>query len=257
MELSNFFIYNQMCFYKSKYEKYNDPLTIAFYQGWTDIILCIGLVFYNLKTKNINLIIRYDSSEMINFIFRNIQKNKLNIIYTNKCLNSNKVCWDNYLKEITNNSKYKFYAGAGGDKYGFYKDYGIDPNESINSFLIDRDIELEKNMYDKVTKEIGVDYIVIMNDVKRKICINEKYISDTYKKLPRFNLCNCSKICFDMLTVIENAKEIHIFSTFWSLIIYQLQKKYNMYNDKKIFFHNSVRDGYFFKLYENNNWIIV
>jgi len=28
-----------------------------------------------------------------------------------------------------------------------------------------------------------------------------------------------------------------------------------LYHDNKIFFHNSVRQGYYYELYENNNWI--
>ena len=39
---------------------------LLFHQGWTDIILCIGLIFYNLNNySNVVLLIREDSKDMI------------------------------------------------------------------------------------------------------------------------------------------------------------------------------------------------
>ena len=57
---------------------------VMFHQGWTDIILCIGLIFYNLDIyKQVILIIRDDSENLIRFIFRNNKNIVLNFIKKN------------------------------------------------------------------------------------------------------------------------------------------------------------------------------
>ena len=62
---------------------------------------------------------------------------------------------------------------------------------------------------------------------------------------------------FDMILLIEKSKEIHLISTFWSLIIYLLQKKYNLFKNIPIYLHNYVRNKYYYQLYEDSNWIIL
>ena len=53
---------------------------ITFHQGYTDIILCIGLIFYNLKKYDkIVLVITRKCSKMIEFIFRSEKIPKINI----------------------------------------------------------------------------------------------------------------------------------------------------------------------------------
>jgi hypothetical protein len=249
---------------------------ILFHQGWTDIILCIGLVFYNLKYYDeIYLLIRDDSKDMINFIFRN-NDNVKTIFIKNDLLNNSNVR-KNYIYNIA--SKYSIsndnillyggcltHCGYGkhnnyksincneGSKDYFYSTYNIDSIECINSFNISRDYTLENNKYEEIISKIGNNYVIVFNDIKRNLFINNNYIVN--KELPTFNLCESSTICFDMIKVINESKEIHILSTFWSLIIYNLQKKYNLFMNIPIYFHNEVRNDYYSFLYENTNWII-
>jgi hypothetical protein len=240
---------------------------VCFNQGWTDIILCIGLVFYYLDTYDqIILLIREDSKEMIDFIFRNYSKVKLlyhklsdldNLDFRLQLLKYyecdyelllhgsygyNYGCYQNI---IINNKK--------GTSEHFYTDYKINSNLSFKNFNIDRNYILENQKYDKLIKNIGKDYVVVYNDTERNIILNNKYIYD----LPQFNLNKCSKICFDIIKIIENAKEIHLFSSFWALIIYNLQKRYNLFYKNKIYFHEYVRPNYYTELYENNTWNII
>jgi hypothetical protein len=240
---------------------------VMFHQGWTDIILCIGLIFYNLDNyKNVVLVIREDSRDMIQFIFRNIQNIDLQFIqkkFLDLYLHDNEL-----IKEYAKKKDYdiNLYGGAvnptnkpttgrGGDKYYFYKHYNINEQLSINNFRIERDYKLEEIRYNNLVNKIGLNYNIIFEDNIRKLSINKSKIIN--KNLPTFNLCNSSKICFDLIKIIENAKEIHILSTFWSLIIYNLQKKYNLFNRNNIYFHESARPNYYNYLYENNNWIIL
>ena len=254
-----------------------DCCIIMFHQGWTDIILCIGIVFYNLKYYNkIILLMREDAKDMINFIFR--FNNNIKIIYINKNnldnpnirkyyidniikINNNKISNDDILLygEISKchygkHSNYKSIKCNPGDKYYFYNTYNIDSIESIKSFNIIRDYDLENNKYEEIIRKYGKKYVIVFNDYKRNLCINPDYIIN--KNLPTVNLCKSSTICFDMLRVLHESSEIHILSTFWSLIIYQLQKKYNLFKDIPIFFHSRIRNNYCDFLYENHNWII-
>ena len=62
---------------------------IFFNQGWTDIIQCIGLVFYNQKIYDeIHLLIREDAADMINFLFRNIDNIIFHFLNKSKIMDS-------------------------------------------------------------------------------------------------------------------------------------------------------------------------
>ena len=120
-------------------------------------------------------------------------------------------------------------------------------------FIIDRDLDLEIKKYNEITQKISTKYYIINTDI-------DNYNSN---KLPNcdinyFNLNYSSELILDMIMVIENASEIHIVSTFWSLIIYYLQKKYNLFHKIPIFFHSYVRHGRLEGLYHEHgtltNW---
>ena len=249
---------------------------ILFHQGWTDIILCIGLVFYNLKYYDeIYLLIRDDSKDMISFIFRHNYNVKT--IFINKHELDDSSMRKNHIYNIASkysisNNNILLYGGclspcgygkhnnykpsgfiAGGQDY-FYYTYNIDSIESINSFNISRDYILENNKYEEIISKIGNKYVIVFNDKERNLFINNNYIVN--KELPTFNLCESSTVCFDMIKVINESKEIHILSSFWSLIIYNLQKKYNLFMNIPIYFHNEARNNYYSFLYKNSNWII-
>lgn len=243
---------------------------IIFHQGWTDIILCIGIVFYNLNIYDkIVLMMREDAKDMIDFIFR--KEKKLTIDYKNKCEISDIHCFNSLLNSHYSDYIFLSYGAAfnhglsnlfqpSGSSNFFYTPNNIDKNESYNSFLIERDYELENKKYMefmenmKNMKNMETDYVIINEDINRNINIDRGYINkDAYI----FNINDSSKIVFDMLKIIENAKEIHLTSTFWSLIIYNLQKKYNLFYDIPIYFHNYAREGYYSFLYEGTDWIFI
>ena len=46
-----------------------------------------------------------------------------------------------------------------------------------------------------------------------------------------------------MIKVLENAKEIHLIESTYSIAIYLLQKKYNMFENIPIYFHTYVRNN--------------
>lgn len=240
----------------------NKKVLIYTNQGYTDIICCIGLIFYNLtKYSQVTVLVRKDVEEMMKFIFRN---KKINFIFEDiKNIHPNNV------KKILNKLKKQYlvlyYGPFSGYRnsyepicnanffYNCYCKFPIDKSLAYKYFNIDRDHEMEDKKYDKFIKEYGTDYIIINDDLKRnksnKLAldkskfalssgINNKYFIN--KDLPVYNINNSSDIVFDMIKIIENAKEIHLTSTFWSLIIYYLQLKFGLFNNIKIFLHSYV-----------------
>ena len=137
----------------------------------------------------------------------------------------------------------------------FYVDYGISRNISIDYFIIERNLDLELKLYKEFKNKTNKKYIIINDDVKRNLLIDKNIIK--IKNVEIYQLSNCSKNIFDIISIIENSEEIHTISTFWSLIIYQLQKKYNLFNKIPIYLHNYVRPGYCMGMYENHNWKII
>ena len=145
---------------------------------------------------------------------------------------------------------------SGSVKY-FYEiksTFHIPSIEFINSFNINRNIEKEELFYNKITEKIGKNYIIINEDINRNLKINRKFI---ISDLPLFNINGSSTIVFDSIKLLENSKEIHIISTFWSMIIYLLQKKYNIFQNTPIYFHNYVRNGYYSHLYSDSGWKVI
>jgi hypothetical protein len=240
---------------------------VTFNQGWTDIILCIGLIFYYCNTYDqILLLIREDSKELINFIFRYYPKVKPlyykqsdldNIDFRLQIFKQYESEYDLLLHGSYGYNKGYYqdlkFVNKKGTTEHFYQDYGIDKDLSYKYFNIDRNYKLEDKIYEEFIQDIKLDYIVVFNDVNRNFEINDKYLPN----LPRYNLNQCSKICFDVIKILERAKEIHIFSSFWALIIYNLQKRYDLFNQNNIYFHNYVRPNYYLELYTNNSWNFI
>ena len=209
---------------------------------------------------------REDAKPMIDFVFLN--KYNIEIAYIIPANTQQRDCTEAIIVR-TFAEKHKdyqqlFYSALGhslgldvdaGSYDWFYKNFSIDSNNAYISFLIDRDLNLEKEKYNDLIYKIGTEYVIINDDPTRNMVIDRNRIPS---KKPIFNLNKSSQITFDMIAVIENAKEIHLISTFWSCIIYLLQKKYNLFHNIPTYFHNYVRNGYYFHLYKHhNNWIIL
>jgi hypothetical protein len=134
----------------------------------------------------------------------------------------------------------------------------INPKECINSFLIDRDYELENNKYNKLIEDISSSEYIIINYPEHLYDIEKLKTYNNGFNIPIVNLHFSSDLVFDMIKIIENAKELHLVSTFWALIIYYMQHKYNLFSKIPIFFHSYVRHGRLECLYKEygtfDNW---
>lgn len=255
---------------------------ILHHQGWTDIINCIGLVRFaceNMGYQSCILLIREDAYELAKYTFKDIEN--LTIVTKKQCdiATSSKI----YLQSLLYTMKeYRrlFFGSSIDTLYNgkrletikgknsnfvtqFYEKYGIDRKNRIEMFNLIRDLELEDKRYKTVVDSIGEDYVVIhyetdghsMKYYKQKIGeINSNHITEKYRDLPKFNLDKCSNVFFDMIKVMENAKEIHIMESVWCAVIYLLQKKYDLFKDIQIFIHNYIRPRGLKVLYPDNGW---
>lgn len=247
----------------------NEICITTFHQGWTDIILCIGIVFNNIKKfKKVILIARDDAKDLLNFIFNNISNIEI------KYISRDGEYQHRYQKYITNlvnkldNVKLSLHGGhfvkkkynkiydLGGAEY-FYEIFStnyINYKNNINLFNINRNSELENLYYKKVKEKVGDDYIIINEDPKRELYINKSKIKSN---LSIYNINASTNIVFDAILALENAKEIHTISTFWSLIILNLSKKYNLFVDIPIYFHSYVRNKRYDYLYKESDWTFI
>lgn len=269
---SNYLYFKNIIYYKDFEIKTNLDLNkknvnykntnglLYFHQGWTDIINSLGLINYYCEIyKNIYLLIRKDSSKIIDFYASNIKN--LNILYENKSdLDNNNI--NNFIKKYklknidllligvhdknrNDNYKNKFR----GNKFfvnAFYECYDVDYMNRIIKFDFIRNYELENKTYEKFIKKHGNKYILY-----------HEIIENYDKTIPIINLNKISEVFFDMIKILENAIELHLLDSVWGAFIYQLDCKYKLFQNKKIYIY--CKRGYvpiFTEPIKLDNWII-
>jgi hypothetical protein len=239
---------------------------LYFHQGWTDIINCLALInYYGKLYDNIYLIMREDAKPMLDFYTKDIKnlqifyENKLTIDSTNGFEHViNKYsrlqlqeaellgigCHDMHRKD---DFKRAFFRTSNFFINRFYESYNISFNTRITDFNFTRNKELENSTYEQFINRHGNEYILYHE-------IIENY--DRSKKI--VNLNGISDIFFDTIKVLENALEIHLLDSVWAAFIYQLDAKYNLFQNKKIVLY--AKRGYR-KMFEEpiklTNWIMA
>jgi hypothetical protein len=238
---------------------------LYFHQGWTDIINCLGLINYYCNLyDSIYLIMRNDSKELIDFYTKDIKNiqilyedkknidengflfviNKYNNIDLQNCIFLGVGCHDKSRKDQYN-AKFRFIDGC--FVKGFYESYDIPYIKRIDNFEFTRNYDLEKKTYNNFINLFGTEYILYHE-------IIEKY--DKNKRI--VNLNGMSNVFFDYIKILENAIEIHLLDSIWGAFIYQLDAKYKLLQNKKIFLY--TKRGYK-KMFEEpvklDNWIII
>jgi formyltetrahydrofolate synthetase len=110
----------------------------------------------------------------------------------------------------------------------FYLNVGMDPKIKKTHFFIDRDMDREKKLYNKIVEEIGSDeYNFIHEKPEQNIIIDRTKIKNNLPIVfakPEYSF-------FDMLYTIEMAKEVHVISS--CFLSFFMVKKIN----KNIFAH--------------------
>lgn len=102
------------------------------------------------------------------------------------------------------------------------------------------------------------EYIIYHDDPYRNININKNYFSKNINLY--INLNQKSEIMIDCIDLIKNAKEIHIIDSNYSVLIWLLCHKYNLFKNIPIYLHNYSRPGREINIYTHNlpkNWKII
>jgi hypothetical protein len=238
---------------------------LYFHQGWTDIINCLALINYycNIYDK-IYLIIRDDAKELIDFYTKDIKN--IHILYEEK-KNIDENGFQFVINKYNNNDLQNYdFLGIGyhdnnrkdqyNNKYisindcfvkGFYESYDIPYITRINNFEFNRNHNLEEETYNNFINRYGNNYILY-----------HEVIENYNKNYPIINLNGLSNIFFDYIKILENAIEIHLLDSVWGALIYQLDAKYKLFQNKKIILY--TKRGYrnmFEYPVKLQNWIIL
>jgi hypothetical protein len=252
-----------LSFFQKNYTGNSVKNVIYHNQGWTDIINCLGLVtYYTYRYNNLILIVREDSSDLINFYFKD---KKIQIHYF-KFDDLNR----NYKKVLAKYNTSKFFFHGQWDRFrtdqykrsfnkkndvffvnNFYEAYDINYTKRIKNFSFSRDLSAENNAYKRFIKKNGVNYILTheTNDVKLTVI---------KLNLPEINLDNSTRIFFDFITIMQNAKAMYLIDSVWAAFAYQLDAKYKLF--KNIQITVECKRGYkdmFMSPYILPNWEVI
>lgn len=227
---------------------------LYFHQGWTDIINSLALInYYEKKYKKIYLLIREDAKPLVDFYIRNkkycipiyLPKQKLDQQdYTNKIifLNANilhSLPYDILFHGIFDVLRNDQYRGQFNIQYKidpdfvklFYTSYDIDYKIRYEYFEINRNLELEKNEYNKFINTYGKNYIVFHHEHGK---LDRKFVENNINLI---NLDSKTDIFFDYIKILENSLELHLLDSVWGALVYLLNKKYNLFSDKKVYIY--------------------
>jgi hypothetical protein len=258
---------------------YKNKIVLSSSYGWTDVINFLPLLSYYAKDQNLLVyyIISINFKNVVEYYTRTSKNIRLiiwdpsdskfsNIVHDNKLM-------INILKVLNldfDPSEIKFTSWYDEERYDNYKNaftknmaiknlyhdfvelsytsYDIDPIERVNSFNLDRDLDLENIKYEEFIKEFGDRYI-LHHEISECIVDSDiKYI----------NLNGRTLTFFDYVKILENAIEIHLLDSVWGAVCYLLDAKYKIFKNKKIFLY--AKRGYY-KMFVNplelDNWTII
>lgn len=242
---------------------------LYFHQGWTDIVCQLPLInYYRTIYDELNVIMRKDAAELLNFYIRNLTG--ITPQYIN--LNGGYNVPPNYdvlfhgLLDVQRSDKYanKFVEYCQDlTRYtifieGFYVPYDISHDVRIEYFNVDRDINLETMMYEQFVKAHGEKYIIYHDDPTNNSGIATKIEFTQQLTIPRINLHKTSTTFFDYLRIIYNAQEVHLIDSVWAALCYQMDAKYGIFDGKPINLYPKRGHHLMFTLPKRlKNWNII
>jgi len=249
---------------------------LIIHQGWTDIVNCLALINYYCRQYNALFVyMRPDAKHLINFYIKSltnvkilycpigIKRIKKYLVKRYPYINKAKLLGIGRYDNIRNDSyKYAFCINKHlNDCFvkKFYVSYDIPYMTRIDDFNIERDYELENKKYEDFILEHGTNYVLCHNTIEDYNSIQQKkYKNENISSTSIVKLSEITTIFFDMIKVLENAKEIHVIDSVWASIIYHLNAKYNLFENKTIYLY--AKRGYikmFSEPIKLDNWILI
>lgn len=137
------------------------------------------------------------------------------------------------------------------ERVGFYTLSYFDESDIIKYFNIVRNEELENEKYKQYNLE---DYIVVNHISGMR--------EDMFEGKNVFQLNFKSDLILDMLKIIEDSNEVHIYDSLYGTLIYFMYFKLDFFKNKKIYYHRYARKK-IHKFYNQDliksspDWIII
>lgn len=196
---------------------------IKHHLGMGDSIVHNGMVrkIYEDNKCNVTVASKFSNIENVKFMYRD--NPNINVIGVNNDYDMNNHITNNKYDRVisthydNNNLRYELYFDD-----AFYLIADINPNVKKEYFHVERDVNVENNVYDELITKNGIkDYIFIHEKQNENILIDRLKIRND---LPIVSADSKYGI-FQLFKIIENATECHVISScFLSLFTC---KKYN------------------------------
>jgi hypothetical protein len=204
--------------------------------GLGDHIICNGLVREVLETCDTVVVCCYAHNENnIKFMYRDEPRIQVLPFIDEASLrsfknNNQNICWvfagqENFKFEELINAGVTFDAA-------FYKCVDVEFYNKFTKFYIQRDLDAEKNLYEKLNPD-NEPFIYVQDDPTRGFSLDMSKIRSDLKIIQN----DTSYRIFDYLSLLERAEEIHIMESSFHVLIdsYRLTKP-------KLFLHKYVRN---------------
>lgn len=253
-----------------KHKKINDKACVYFHQGWTDIIMCLGLInYYNSIYKEIVVIIRSDASGIVDYYIKNLVGVSILYIPTDNGRFYGQINTAYQGEEVTLHdntilipSTYDICFHGEHDKYrrdiykdywsrtdivkqqtvhfseAFYEYYDIDFNNRIDKFELTRNNELEQSLYHDFTAKHGKNYVLYHDDNNNSVRGNHHVDTKIdFEYVPEHTYVNLNLLSdkiLDYVLILQNAKEVHFVDSIWGCAYYQLDAKCNIFDGKEV-----------------------
>jgi hypothetical protein len=233
---------------------YNDVLDRVFFLSDIDII---NLVNSNNNIPVVNLVPHVGFNDFKSNIsydkFGNISLKS--IVPTELYFDvDNKICNFINLEYENTNSNLDYIDNAS----NFYTNIGLNPEIRYKYFHYNRLIDNENSLYKKLLSSNnildGEDYIVVCDDYRNQI-------RDEYKKIKYVNINFCTNRPLNLITLLENAKEIHLIDNSNLLFVYYLHLSGLVkFDNVTIHIYSRNRLEYYYMMFMNpkiENWKII
>lgn len=214
---------------------------LYFHQGWSDIVNCLPLInLYSKSYDRLFLLIRSDSKELVDY-------------YTNKmhnvvCVYADKQATEKDFPAAIGDVLKNFVGGEAdflfhgfwdryrADQYrgsflrsshlhfasSFYRDYGFSERDRVDNFVLKRDEEEERRIFNEFLAAHGNSRVLIHDSAERSIDVDGKRLNDSYKNP------------LSAIKILQSAKELHIIDSLWAAICYHIDSRYSLLKDTEI-----------------------
>jgi hypothetical protein len=212
---------------------------LFFHQGWTDIFNSLGLIGWYLKTYDkLKILIRMDAMPLMDFYCQQFGE-RVELEFLPKELldrmdflptedgdllihGMNDTFRTDTYKDVYRNSNYQIFVNT------FYTLYTIPATARINDFQIERDLELEDEIYTEFIKRYGTNY---------RLYHTVEPLPSNDPTLQTVDLNQSSDVFFDTIKILTNAKELHLLDSSWAALVYLLDAKYNLFQHIPVYIY--------------------